>query len=368
MAQRERYWVHGQPEVSTEEEEGRACAQGTWCASPVLIRQEDGTYRREPRPGPRAFCDRDREIIRDRLGELPEGYGRLGEEMQELRRAGGSNLRMPFGPSLPLHEGIEALMREMARTLAGWHARVAAVARLTPPDPELVIRDGSKVVARAAAVLCADTHIDTLLGLEDGWMTRSVSVPFRHEQEIVRDPIARPAWRVPARDWLPVPGQVQAARSREPLPPGIAEEYADCEIVHVGADFLKVMKQPGGEQAGLDILSLHRRCERLLGEVRQHAETLDGVPCRECDDMALERAEPPSDPSRPAMYSACASCRDTMTLAEYRQWSAWYARWADGAGMECARCQRGYHEQCEYSARVSAHGGCRCMACGHLAA
>jgi hypothetical protein len=360
MAQRERYWVHSQPEISTEEEGERTCAQGAWCASPVLVRQEDGTFRREPRPGPRAFCDRDRGIIRDRLGDFPEGYDRLGEEMTELRRA-GSTMRMPFGPSLPLHEGIEALMAEMARTLAGWHARVAAVARLTPPDPELVARDGRKVVARAAAVLCADTHIDTLLGLEEGWMTRSVPVPFRHEPEIARDPIARPAWRVPARDWLPVPGLVQPARSREPLPPDIADEYADCEIVRVGADFLKVMKQPGGKDAGLDILSLHRRCERLLGEVRQYAETLDGVPCRECEDMALERAEPPSDPSRPAMYSVCASCRDMMTLNEYRQWSAWYARWADGAGLECVRCQRGYHGDCIY-------GGCQCMACGHVAA
>jgi hypothetical protein len=356
MADRRPYWVHSQPD---EIPEGRPCAQGAWCAAPILVREDGGGFRREPRPGPRAFCDSDREIIRDRLDALPEGYKRLGEEMQELRQ-GRSTLRMPFGPSLPLHEGMEALMREMAATLATWHARVAAVARLTPPAG---LDDGLKVVRAAARVLCAATHIDTLLGLQEGWMTRSVSVPFRHEPEILRDPIARPPWRLPSPDWLPQPGLVQPATRREPVPPELAEELADCEIVCVGADYLKVMRQPSGVDAGLEILALHRRCERLLGEVRQHADTLDGVPCRNqgCGDMALERAEPPSDPSQPAMYSVCASCRHTMDLDEYREWSAWYARWADGAGLECARCQLGRHAECIYA-------GCQCLACGHLAA
>ena len=360
MAQRERrpYWSHSNPYA--EDETGQPCAQGAWCSWPILVQQDNGSFARAPRPGPRTFCDRDRGIIRERLEALPEGYERLGEEMQVLRSS-GSNLRMPFGPSLPLHEGMEALMREMARTLAGWHARVAAVARLTPPDGAAILTHGLKVISRAVLVLCAETHIDTLLGLEAGWMTRSVSVPFRHEPEILRDPIARPPWRVPALDWLPVPGLVQPRRGREPLPPDIAEELGDCEIVRVGADYIAVMKQPGGADAGWEILSLHRRCERLLGEVRQHPDTLDGVPCRECEDMALERAEPPSDPSQAAMYSFCVTCRATMTLEDYRQWSAWYAKWADGAGLECVRCQRGYHDQCIY-------GACECMACGHLAA
>lgn len=351
------------------EPEGRPCAQGIWCAAPILVREDGGGFRREPRPGPRPFCDTDREIIRDKLDALPDAYRGLSHEIAEMRRAGSSG-HMPFGPKLPLHEGMEALMREMTVTLATWHARVAATARLTPPDSDAVHSNGLKAVAAAARVLCAGTHIDTLLGLEHEWMIRSVSVPFRHEPEILRDPIARPAWRLPSPDWLPQPGQVHASTRRGPVPPDLAEELADCEIVRVGADYLKVMRQPTGVDAGLDILSLHRRSDRLLGEVRQHADTLDGVPCRnqDCGDMALERAEPPSDPSQPAMYSVCASCRHMMSLEEYREWSAWYARWADGAGLECVRCQRGDHDQCLYNAAISEHGGCQCMACGHIAA
>jgi hypothetical protein len=360
VAQRgERYWSHSNPFDDDADADLRDCARGMWCDDPVFTRQGDGTIARQPRPGPRAFCDVDRGVISMRLGQLPEGHRRLAAEAGELRR-GNSTLRMPFGPSLPLHEGMEALCSEITRTLAGWQARVAGITPLTYPDARMVLAGDGRAAARAADVLAG--RIDALLGLQYGWMVRHVPVHARRDMTAARDPITRPRTRALAPDWLPS-GEVCRPRGASPVPEDVADLYADCEIVRVTGGSLAVLAWLSGTDAGLEILDLHRRCQKLLGEVRTRPETLDGVPCRQqdCGDMALERAEPPSDPSRPAMYSECATCHHMMTLEEYREWSAWYARWADGAGLECARCQRGYHAECEY-------GGCRCMACGHLAA
>lgn len=339
------------------EPEGEPCARGYYCANPVLTRQGDGSYAREPRPGPRAFCDADRGLILAKLAELPEGHWRLAAEAEILRRS-NSTLRVPFGPSLPLHEGMDALRWGMARTLTAWHARVAAAARLSPPGG--VSGDGHDALVRAVAVLTAETRVDTLLGLEPGWMTWHIPVTLRQEPEMPRDPIARPPWRLSALDWR-TDGTVALGRRFAVLPPDVAEEYGDCEIVAVYPGSVKVIGERGGVQAGHDVFGLHRRSELLLGEVAARAETLDGVPCRDCEDFALERAEPPSDPARPAMYSVCASCRHMMDLDTYRSWAAWYSRWADGAELECRRCQRGDHEQCEYDR-------CRCGTCGRVAA
>ena len=55
--------------------------------------------------------------------------------------------------------------------------------------------------------------------------------------------------------------------------------------------------------------------------------------------VALERAEPPSDPSLAAMHSRCAACRDEMDREEFSQWADMYASWAHGAGIQvCRRC------------------------------
>lgn len=319
----------------------RPCGQGTWCLSPVLTRQDDGTYRRDPGLGYRAFCDRDRNLIAERLEDLPEGYKRLGDEAGELR-ASGSTLRMPFGPKIPLHEGMEALHREMARTLAGWHARVAGIAKLTPPPPLAVLgADGLRRAVRSATGILA-AHIDVLLGLQPGWMTRYVPVPPSAD-------VAAPS----VRDWLPS-GDLQPPRPRnEPLPEDVTLAYGDAEIVRAGAGYIAVLIEVDGEAAGLEVLGLHRRALRLLGEVRQRPDSLDGVPCKRCDDMALERAEPPSDPALPEMYSRCASCHDEMSPKDYRAWSDWYAGWARGADLTCHRCENGAHDQCEYR-------GCAC--------
>ena len=326
----------------------RRCAQGTWCLSPVLTRQDDGTFKREAGYTYQPFCHRDRGVVIEKLEGFPSAYARLAVEGSLLRRA-GSTVRMPYGPKIPLHEGMDALRREIALTLGSWHARVAAVANLTQPLGLAVLGGGKESVKAAARVL--PVNIDVLLGLPPAWMTRRVPIPPRLHSV--------PPSRFP--DWLPS-GHLQPPKPGwEPIPSDVADRYADAEIVRIGSDYLTVLVELDGEAAGLEILRLHHRAERLLGEVRQRADTLDGVPCHECEDMALERAEPPSDPAMPEMFSRCASCHHMMTRAEYQDWAGRYAGWARSVSLSCRRCQLGRHEECVY-------GKCECQACGHLAA
>jgi hypothetical protein len=348
-----------QPARETDDD-SRPCSRGQRCAAATTARQPDGSYVREPAGSPRTFCERDRGLILERLGELPKAWQDLDNGAAVLRRS-GSALHMPYGPSVPLDVGMDALRREMAVILAGWHARVATIANLAGAGNAAA--DPGETVAAAARVLAP--RIDALLGLEPAWMFRNLPAGQRPHPEIPRDPLARPRWRRPAPDYLPSgdPRDVLPARGLAAVPAAVADEYGDDEIVRAGPGYLTVLTLAGGAAAGLDVLSLHARCERLLGQVADRPDILDGVPCRRtgCEDFALERAEPPSDPDQPAMYSRCASCGDMMSLADYREWSAWYARWAEGAVADCVRCQNGDHKACLW-------GACQCRAGGHSAA
>jgi len=227
----------------------------------------------------------------------------------------GQAARVPFGPRLPLREDVDALMRLTAVTLAGWEARVRAVARLTPRDLSVPPLSGKGVV-NAARIL--EDHIGVMLALQPAWMTRVVVLQPARRQELP-----------------PIGDELLAV---------IGEE----DLVRAGVDFLTTGRMVGGEDAAREILRLHYRALSLLGEAGYHAETLDGVPCRSCEDMALERAEPPSDPALPAMWSVCASCRATMSREDFIAWAAMYAKWADSARRACRRCELGLHGDCVY--------------------
>jgi hypothetical protein len=63
--------------------------------------------------------------------------------------------------------------------------------------------------------------------------------------------------------------------------------------------------------------------------------------------MALERADPPSDPELPANHSKCALCKDEMDREEFSQWADMYASWAHGAAIQaCRRCSLGNCHDC----------------------
>ena len=204
---------------------------------------------------------------------------------------------------------IDALMRPMTAILGAWYARVRHIPGLQLADPDAPhdTPEGFKAACETMA-----KHITPLLTLQAGWTTRVYS-------------------------WQP----------GTPMPADVEAEIADAEIVAIGDGWVKVTVQRSGAAAGNEILDLHWRARRILGETKGRPETFDGIPCRNCDEMALERATPPSDPSLPAMHSKCALCKDEMDREELAQWAERYASWARGAAIQaCKRCSSGTHHEC----------------------
>lgn len=168
--------------------------------------------------------------------------------------------------------------------------------------------------------------------------------------------------------WSSVPGPDCAHEAdaedtaRGPVPADLEDEIGEEEIVRVGDGWVKVIVQRDGTDAGLEILDLHYQARRLLGETPARPEPLDGIPCRECEQIALERAEPPSDPTLSAMHSRCSLCGAVMTKDEFDQHVIRYKSWAESVpGLACKRCQKGEHSACSWPA-------CDCRARGHVAA
>jgi hypothetical protein len=328
LARRENYWPHSNPDPADSESGQRTCSRGEWCYG-RRITTEDGKVTITPAFTPRAYCEKCRLHIGECLSKLPSAYGRLEDELGEPSRRGDA-VRIPFGPRLPLRENVDALLRLMAVTLCGWEARVRAMA-----PANLLARDPSKPIHAAEAVKRAvetlEDHLSVLLALQPAPMTRSISL-------------------APGRHGMPAVICGKDGELIERLLP-----VAETDIMRLGVDYIATFVPVDGETAGREILQLHYRAQAILGECGQQAETLDGVPCRKCEDMALERAEPPSDPSLPAMWSQCASCRDQMSHEDFAAWAAMYAKWADDAAPTCKRCQDERCGECVYP-------GCACPA------
>jgi hypothetical protein len=244
-----------------------------------------------------------------------------------VRPRTGKAIRMPPGPREPIRLEIDALVREMAAVLGSWHERVAAVAHLMPPDTEAAVMHPMEAVRDAEQALTR--NLDAMLALPPEPMFRAMATPKAAQEQIEGTRPSRP-WADPDET-----GRVR--------PSGEVHMFPQLSGVH----------------AGREILDLHHRARKVTGEVRARPEPFDGVPCRQCEDMALERAEPPSDPEQPAMHSRCTSCRHEMTREEYDAWVAMYRSWAEGTpGLACRRCQKGDHDQCAW-------GRCACRADGH---
>jgi hypothetical protein len=318
---KDRQRAHQQPPAGDASEQ-HPCARADWCYGRTVT-TVDGKAVITPALTYRAYCDRCAAHVGECLDALPAAYLRLHGELGEAPRRGQA-VHSPFGPRLPLREDIDALMRLMAATLCGWEARVRAVARLEPRNPELPVHT-LESVGQSAEKLA--THLEVLLALQPGWMVRAVNL-------------------APGRHGKPAAICDETGQLIERLEP-----IADTDMMRLGVDFIATLVPLSGEDAGREILQLHYKALSTLGETRKQAETLDGVPCRnpECEDMALEMAEPPSDPSLPAMYSRCASCSATMSREDFTAWAAMYAAWADDLALTCRHCKAGRCGQCTYA-------------------
>lgn len=353
--------------AARDDDSGHPCSRipPELCDGSRVVWDDDRNSRREPALTSRAFCDPCRSRIVACLEELPPAYGRLCAALGETPKTGASSVRMPFGPTVLLRAEIDALMRVTAVILHGWEARVRG-SRL-----QLVSRDTPDILApgsvRDAAQTLA-THVDVLLALQPGWMTRVFTFPpgkpgalpaqegtcRRCGRRISRlIGTGRGRWYVAEAAGAPVaacahePREITSSRALALIPAELEAEISDEEMVATGDGWVKVTRHIGAEAAGNEILDLHYRARRRLGETRPQPESFDGIPCRACDEMALERAEPPSDPAIPANHSKCALCKDEMSREEFSQWADMYASWARGAGVQaCRRCSLGNHGEC----------------------
>lgn len=298
-----------QPAQPAEDDDGKhECAQAGFCQA--AIRGDDGTWH-----GARTFqpyCHACRSRIAACLEELPAAYDRLAAVIGERPRTGRA-VRVPPGSRVLLRLEVDAIQRLMGWVLGSWHERIALLDHLVIPDMGEAAQHSRSAVGRAVEVLCPD-RVDALLALAPEPMGR-----------VMHDPRE-------AEEWL-----------------AVIDPEEDGRVGTSGEAFMT--PRLSGLHAGREILELHYRARRILGEVRARPESFDGIPCRECEEMALERAEPPSDPSEEAKHSRCAACRHEMTREEFAGWAAMYASWAQGVpGLSCRRCQSGRCGECAWKA------------------
>lgn len=277
----------------------------------------DGTTRREPGLTPRAFCSPCETRIAGCLDALPAMYLMLGVKIGDPERTAGAAVRIPPGSRVLVNPEIDALMRQAAAVLAGWAARVRSVPGLQLAGPRHPY-DTAAGVKEACATLAA--HLTPLLALQPGWTSRTYT---------------------------------------KPLDPDLEEALAGEEIIRAGEHHITVMRQLAGPDAGNDILRLHWRARKLLGWTKAPPETFDGIPCQNCEEYGLERAEPPSDPDIPADHSKCVVCGHTMTREVFDQWVDQWVAYSRGAGVQvCRRCSldEPRHEDCAWDACACTQG------------
>ena len=294
MAQRERYWIHSAPEISTEEEGLRRCARGDWCSRRIVTFQ-DGERVVTAALTPRPFCDGCQEYIAKCATELPAFWVRLSAMI-------GDSPQVEWPPTLPgndegggprilLREDVDAHLRLSASTLGAWAARVRAVPQLALSEPEHAhdtpegVRDNAGILAR---------HASVLLALQPGWMTRGFCFP-------------------PGRKGKP-----------DVISDEIEAEHGDSEIIRAGVDFVDLPVMADGEDAGREVQYLHYRARSLLLETNPPPELLI-TPCRNCTWRALRRAWPDGERD---LFSRCDHCGDEMDWPEYeinaKRWVAFH--------------------------------------------
>lgn len=264
-----------------DEEGKRGCARGDWCSSSSLV-TENGESKRKPERGYQPFCPKDRHLLETDLGQMPAQFVHLAAEIGNPVK-NGQMIRMPFGPRIPVRVDIDALMRAVVESLSSWHERVADADSLSYPGAVVSKLQRQMVAVRNAERVLVH-RVEPLLALD-----------------------MQPMWRT-----------LKVTSERDPK--GRDSEDAVENVLLDGLD------------AGMEIFTLRYLCRAVLGETKAAPEKLLGVPCRreECDQLALRRAELPSDPKSPVWWSECAVCGDRLTEEEYRDWTVRYARWAEG--------------------------------------
>ena len=267
------------------------CSRGDWCSGRTIT-IEAGTRTVTPAATPRAYCHACEGYIGLCLeGDPKDGYHngmlalyrRLHAELGEARQA-EIMIKIPFGPSLPLSEAVDAHMRLMADTLCSWEERVRGIDHLSGlgergDRPQ----DDASDVERSVTILVP--RISILLSLAPEEMMRSL-----------------PPWMV-------------------------SEEDAGCEILAYNGYAVTIMPRLDGRRAGQEIMHLHYMARRLLLETSPPMPLLPDFRCRVCEQKLLRKAAPPWHEDGEWYWSKCDGCGDEATREEYdvnaRRWIAY---------------------------------------------
>ena len=268
------------------------CARGPWCSGSTAT-VTDGKTVTSPALCYAAYCQKCRNKVYRDLGEIPELWVRLHQELGSKGQAGEKVTIKGASAPLPLRADIDAILREYLDVLASWDERVRTARRLAEPDTQdgHLRPDHGRQVQRMCRTLAA--HLDDLLELPADAMSRSFSL----------------------HDLGKIPEGCHGHTNR-------IGGYAEVTVELSGAD------------AGTEILALHYRARSVLGETRM-TERLD-VPCPDpaCDLLMLERRQGSS-------YEAeCRACGRLMTTQEYRSWTQLYAATMSIAELDRAKAAR----------------------------
>lgn len=260
-----RYWVHSAPEDVIFDDE-RECARGARCANP-RVEVVDGETIRMGALTPRGLCDSCASLVERSLRELPGLWARLHAELGNKNQARGPKVSTGKAePPVPLNLAVDELLRETVHVLASWHERVAAVARLAGEPGRRIAHE---TVEASCAVLAA--HVGVLLALPEEPMLR----------------------------WV-------ALHKTATLPPGATV------LPYRGAEYADVLMPLDGAHGGIEILDMHHRIRRMLGETKPPARHLP-TPCR-CGYRQLYET---LDADGQWDGAHCRNCRQVYTLAEY---------------------------------------------------
>ena len=257
------------------------CARGEWCSGREIV-IDQGTRAVLAAITPRAYC----QGCQDHIGLCLDGdpddghrngmralYQRLHRELGEARQA-EIMVKIPFGPSVPLSEAIDAQMRAMTETLFSWEERCRADHSLSDLGPHTTEPQ------------------DDLSDLE-----RSVSILFPHRMNMLLGF---------------APQEMMRACWSGAVPEG-ADILADDGVT------ARVIVKLGGEQAGQEILHLHYMARRLLLETSPPMPLLPDFRCRVCEKKLLRKAAPPWHEDGEWYKSRCDGCGDEMSEEDYKQ-------------------------------------------------
>jgi len=288
MKRYQRYWVHSDPEAPPAGDTKRRCARGERCLDAIPGEAEGTLAAGYAEPG-LPFCRRDASAVGRALAGVPERYVHLRTVIGVKGQSGGDKVTMSRSAPLPVRLDVDALIRDMILILCSWDERIADLAQLTRPSAQLSrCRRDETVIPAAVAALAP--RMDMLLKLQPAAMWRVLPIRFR--------------------------------RGQPPEIPGLAGHANPAGYAHPHAGYAEVNIDLDGAAAGLELLQLERRCRRTLGLTLPPPVTLDGIPCRRCEHLALEAAP------EPQYKSACADCGDLLTPEEYRTWTRTYEAWA----------------------------------------